>query len=83
MTEPPAITSTFRVGRHRVTLTLPVIPHGSVGEATAEWEPPPERLSADEWAAFALACDRAVAAYEAYTRGRVIPLAKDNGLVSG
>ncbi len=60
--ETPALIRTFRVGKRKVTLSVPQIRSGQVLYATIEWHPDmPRRLSRREWKQYRAGRDAAFA----------------------
>ena len=60
--ETPALVRTFRVGRRKVTLTVPQVRSGQVLHAATEWHPDvPRRLSRREMAQYRRGRDAAFA----------------------
>ena len=62
MGEKAAMIRTFRVGKRKVTLTVPQIRAGQVAHAVIEWHPDmPRRLSRREWKQYRQGRDAAFA----------------------
>ncbi len=60
--EAAAMTRTWRVGKRRVTMTVPRIRTGQVLNAAFEWHPSmPRRLSRREWRQYRIGRDAAFA----------------------
>ena len=60
--ETPALIRTFRVGKRKVTLSVPQIRSGQVAHAVIEWHPDmPRRLSRREWKQYRQGRDAAFA----------------------
>ena len=62
MGEQAAMVRTWRVGRRKVTLTVPQTRSGQVATAAIEWHPDvPRRLSRREWKQYRAGRDKAFA----------------------